>query len=238
MNPESLLEAKKIVTEVKRGLRTIKNTQVVVCPPFVYISPLSGLQSDLLMLGAQNANADQMGSRTGEVSFSQLPQFNIGFVIVGHSERRKMGEDNELVNKKVKSVVSEGMTAIICVGENTRDNGGEYFNFIKEQISCALKDVPKKLLTHVVIAYEPVWAIGATALGPSELHEMSIYIKKVLKDLFGVFSSDMRIIYGGDVDRNNADRLVKDGNVSGVLVGRASLRPKDFVEIIKLIDSI
>jgi triosephosphate isomerase len=131
------------------------------------------------------------------------------------------------------------MTAIICVGENFRDSNGDFYNFIKQQILSDLKDVPKKLLDRVVIAYEPLWAVGAKeSVRPAQLHEMSIFIKKVLKDLFGVFSDSVRILYGGDVDKVNADILVRDGNVSGLLIGRESLRIKDFIEIIKSVDAI
>lgn len=234
MNPSSLHEAKKLTLDIKRSIRGIRKTQVVLCPPFVYISPLSTYSSSNLIIGAQNANHENFGSYTGEVSYSFLSQFKVGFVIVGHSERRKMGETDDLINKKVKAVVNEGMTAIVCIGESTRDHNGDYFDLIKNQILLALKDVSKKLLNHVVIAYEPIWAIGAKeAMSPRDLHEMSIYIRKVLKDAFGVFADDARIIYGGAVDRVNADSLIREGNVSGFLIGRQSLISKDFVEIIK-----
>lgn len=239
MNPVSLYEAKKIALNVKRSMRGVRKTQVVLCPPFLYISPLSSYPTSSLFLGAQNVNHENSGSYTGEVSYSFLPQFKVGFVIVGHSERRKMGESDELINKKVKSVVNEGMTAIVCVGESVRDHNGDYFEFIKSQIHMALKDVNKKLLNHIVIAYEPIWAIGAKeAMSPRDLHEMSIFIKKVLKDSFGVFADDIRILYGGSVDRVNADVLVRDGNVSGLLIGRQSLVAKDFIEIIRLVDAL
>jgi triosephosphate isomerase len=239
MNPVGLLEAKRLANEVKRGMRTVRKSQVVLCPPFVYISPLAHVPAGNLLLGAQNANPEVQGSLTGEVSFSQLPDLKVGFVIVGHSERRKMGETDELVNKKVRAVVGTGMTAIICVGESARDRDGNYFGFIKQQILAALKDVSKKLLAHIVIAYEPIWAIGATqAMAPRDLHEMSIYIKKVLKDYAGPLADDIRILYGGSVDRVNAQELVKEGNVSGLLIGRQSLKSKDFLEIVKLVDTL
>ncbi len=239
MNPVSLDDAKNLANGVKRAMNSVKKTQVVLCPPFVYISLFNKLPTTSLFLGAQNANHEMLGSFTGEVSYSQLSGLNVGFVIVGHSERRKMGETDDQINKKVRSIVSSGMTAVICVGESTRDHNGDYFGFIKAQILSALKDVPKKLLPHVVIAYEPIWAIGATeAMSSRDLHEMSIYIRKVLKDFGGILADDVRILYGGSVDRVNADTLVREGNVSGLLVGRQSLNLKDFVEIIKLIDSI
>jgi triosephosphate isomerase (TIM) len=239
MNPTSLDDARKIATTVKRFMNSVHRTSVVICPPFVYLSPLSSLPKGSIYLGAQNANGELSGPYTGEVSFSQFYDFKVSFVILGHSERRKMGETDEIVNKKVKSVTSNRMKAIVCVGESVRDRDGEYLSVIKNQIHKALKDVNKRNLDKVIIAYEPLWAIGAKeAIGPRDLHEMSIYIRKVLKDMFGSLSDSILVIYGGDVDRVNADSLVRDGNVSGLLIGRASLRPKDFVEIIKLVDSI
>ena len=239
MNPTSLEEAKKIAQGVKRATRGVRKTDIVLCPPFVYLSPLSTLVGGHLSLGAQNANEGAVGAMTGEVSYSELYQFGVKFVIVGHSERRKMGESDEVINKKVKAVVGGGMTVIVCVGESVRDKDGDFYDFIKRQIVLALKDVSKKSLSQVVMAYEPLWAVGAkTAVEPLELYEMSIFIKKVLKDLFGVFSADVLVLYGGDADRVNSEKLVRDGNVDGLLIGRESLRTKDFIEIIRLVDAI
>jgi triosephosphate isomerase len=243
MNPVSTAEAKSIAVGVKRGMKNIKKTQVVLCPPFVYLPVLSGVPTNSLFLGAQNAHHEIFGSFTGEVSHNSLSQFKVGFVILGHSERRKpkegAGETDDLINKKVKSVVGDGMTAIICVGESVRDHNGDYLSVIKNQILQAIKDVPKKLLPHIVVAYEPIWAIGAKeAMTPRDLHEMSIFIKKVLKDYAGILADDIRILYGGSVDTVNAESLVRDGNVAGLLIGRQSLKPKDFIEIIKLVDGL
>lgn len=239
MNPVSLDEGKKIAREVKRAMRKVRKTQVVLCPPFTFISPLIKTSAGSLFLGAQNVHHEEQGSFTGEVSVSQLMDFKISYIIVGHSERRKMGETEEIINRKMRSVVTSGMTAIVCVGESVRDHNGDYLNFIKQQILSSLVDIPKKLLGNVVIAYEPIWAIGSiAAMTPRDLHEMSIFIRKVLKDTFGDMAMSVRILYGGSVDSVNAKELVKDGDVSGLLVGRQSLKSKDFIEIIKLVDSI
>lgn len=243
MNPTDVDEARDIVKAVKRASSKLKKSQVVVCPPHIYI-PLFSLSKSTarggnFALGAQNANAETLGSYTGEVSYSQLYQFGVRCVILGHSERRKMGETDEMINKKVKSVVNGGMTAIVCVGETKRDHNGDYLDVIKDQVLKCLNDVSKKLLENVVIAYEPVWAIGATeAMNPRELQEISIFIKKTLKDFFGIMAEDTRVIYGGSVDRVNADSLVRDGDVSGLLIGRESLNAKGFIEIMKLVDAI
>jgi len=239
MNPESMDDARSIVRDIKKSVLGVKKTNIVLCPPFTYLSLFSSTLKSPLFLGAQNTNHEDRGSFTGEVSPTQLYDVGVRFVIVGHSERRKIGEAEELINRKVRAVLGGGMTAIVCVGESARDLNGDYYDFIKQQILSALKDVSKKMLDKVVIAYEPIWAIGAKeAMTPSDLHEISILIRKVLKDSFGLAGDSVQILYGGSVDRTNADRLVKEGNVNGLLVGRESLKSKEFVEIIKLVDSI
>ncbi len=239
MNPKSLIDAKKLARDVKRAMRNVKKTQVVVCPPYLYLSPLSSMPSNTFLLGSQDAFYEPSGSYTGEVSFAQLAQFKVSFVIVGHSERRKMGETDEVINKKVRAAVGEGMTAVVCVGEVVRDEQGEYLGYIKNQIHMALRDVSKKLLDHVVIAYEPVWAIGGTAaMTPSDVHEMSIFIQKTLHDMYGVLADSIRLLYGGSVTAENAGQIVHDGHVHGLLVGRDSLKAKDFITIIKTVDSL
>lgn len=239
MNPVEEYKARDIVKQVKRASDKLKRSEVVICPPYLYLPLFAKAKGKNFKMGSQNAHHELSGSFTGEVSFSQVYQFGVRFVIVGHSERRKMGETDEMVNSKVKSVINSGMSAIICVGESARDTNGDYLDLIKNQIRNALNDVPKKLLGNIVIAYEPIWAIGAKeAMSPRDLHEMTIYIKKVLNDTFGFVSEDVRIIYGGSVDKVNADTLIQEGNVSGFLVGRQSLVPKDFIEIMKLVDEV
>lgn len=239
MNPLTLDEAKNIANAVKRSVKSLKKTQVVICPPFLYIPAFSKLSGNNLFLGSQDAFYEPMGHFTGEVSFSQLPQFKVGCVIVGHSERRAGGETDSTINKKVRSVVVEGMIAILCVGEKTRDSGGDYLSVIRGQLVGALRDVSKKSLDRLVVAYEPVWAVGGSvAMNPREIHEMSIFIKKVLREIYGAPADFVKILYGGAVDKKNADEIVRDGNVSGLLIGRQSLKPKDFIEIMKLVDQV
>ena len=240
MNPLRLEEAKNIAAVVKRVAGTLKKTQVVLCPPYIYMSPLSaGTRTANLFLGAQDAFYEPSGSFTGEVSFAQLPQFKVAYVIVGHSERRAAGETDATVNKKVRAVVTEGMTAVLCVGENVRDAHGDYLQTVRGQIVEALRDVSKKSLDDLIIAYEPVWAIGAKEPArPQEINEMTIYIKKVLRDLYGVSADGVRVLYGGAVSVSEVEEIMKEGFVSGLLVGRESLKAKNFVEIIKIADSI
>ena len=239
MNPERVEDAKKIVLGVKRSTATVKKIDIVLCPSFVYLSNLSNFVRPPVFLGAQDAFFETAGPFTGEGSFSQLYQFSVRFVILGHSERRREGQTDSIVNKKIKAVVGGGMTAILCVGEKTRDTHGEYLHFVKQQIIDGLADVSKKFLGNLVIAYEPVWAVGAKeAMKPEDVHEMSIFIRKILRDMYGTLSDSVRILYGGDVTVNNIGPIMRDGFVQGVLVGRESLKVKDFVEIIKIVEEI
>jgi triosephosphate isomerase len=239
MNPKTSAEAKKIAGDLKKTMLGVKNVEAVMCPPFVYLPLLAPLTSKNVLLGAQNAFQEPLGAHTGEVSFAQLPQFKVKFVIVGHSERRAMGETDEMLNKKVLAVTGDGMTAILCVGEKIRDKQGDYFGVVREQIVSDLKNFSKKSLNRLVIAYEPVWTIGGReAMQTREIHEMFIFIKKVLREIFGTLEGSARIIYGGSVFPENAGEIIRDGFVQGLLVGRDSLNSKNFTEIIKAVDEV
>jgi triosephosphate isomerase len=234
MNPGTVLEAKKIALAVKKTMLGVKSMETVMCPPFIYLPLLSGMLSNTVLLGAQNAFPETSGAHTGEVSFAQLPQFKTSYVIVGHSERRAMGETDEIVNKKVLAVTGEGMTAILCVGEKIRDKQGDYFAVVREQIVSDLRNFNRKYLDHLVIAYEPIWAIGASgAMSTRDIHEMFIFIKKVLREIFNTLGDSVRILYGGSVSPENAGEIIRDGFVQGLLVGRDSVNAKNFAEIIK-----
>jgi triosephosphate isomerase (TIM) len=239
MNPVTLEEAKAIVRKVKTVGSKVKKTSIVLCPPHIYLPLVSSGKAANIFFGAQNAFHEGHGHFTGEVSFAQISEFNVDYVIVGHSERREMGETNEIINKKLLSVVGAKMTAILCVGEKIHDTHGDYLRFIKDQLLECLKNIQKNLVENVVIAYEPIWAVGADeAMKPQDIHEISIFIKKILRDTFGSFADHVQVLYGGDVTVSNATEIVRDGFVQGVLIGRESLKPADFIEIIKEIDSI
>jgi triosephosphate isomerase len=167
-----------------------------------------------------------------------LKNIGISFVILGHSERRFMGENNQEINQKIKSCLSFGLVPILCVGENDRDENHQYLNFLKNQIEECLSGISKKLVENIVIAYEPVWAIGMNAKRPAtapEFLEVSIFIRKILSDNFGKLVSDkIRIIYGGSVHKENADSFLKEGSTDGFLVGGDSLNAKKFLEIVDI----
>lgn len=239
MNPESVSEAKKIVSSIKRGMSKIKKTEVLFCPPYVYLDALKNTSTKNIFLGTQDIFYESVGSFTGQVSPLQVRQFGVSYTILGHSEKRKLGDTDEIVNKKVINSINSGLKVIICIGENSRDVHGEYLSLIKRQITLSLKDVSKKNIDNVVIAYEPIWAIGGKeAMSSQDIHEMSIFIRKILREMYGILGDDIKIIYGGSVTLENAKSIIVDGFVHGLLIGRESLNYKNFVELIKDIETI
>jgi len=242
MYPSKLKDAQEKFKAIKKIAGTFRNVQTVVCPPLVYISELKKLTTGYrCVLGSQNAWFEKEGAFTGEVSLSMLASIGVQYVIVGHSERRAMGETDELVNKKVLAGIKEKMTVVLCVGERERDQDGEYMRFISEQIKDALHGVQKKELKQIVIAYEPIWAIGKHADHPASIDdalEVTILIKKTLADMFGKDGAIISILYGGSVDAKNAWEFLLKSQVDGLLVGRASLDPKVFGEILESAEKI
>ena len=240
MNPRSLKEADKLFTDIVKYISNFKKVDIVICPPFLYLDKLKKI-SKKISLGAQNTFTQGVGAYTGEVSSDMLYDIGVRYVIVGHSERRNMGETNSNINKKIKASISAGLIPILCVGENIRDENHEYLNFIKSQIEECLNGVSKNSIGKVIIAYEPVWAIGSGAYPatPEEFREMNIFIKKILSDKFGVDNiSKNKIIYGGSVDEKNVEGFINEGKADGFLPGRASLDSKKFSKIVKICEAL
>lgn len=239
MNPVSSKIASATFSSIKKVANKTRNTETVICPPFIYLEKLK-TSGHRIVLGSQDLFPEAEGSFTGNVSYLQLKNLGVIYSIVGHSEKRAEGETNEDVNKKVKASLRGMITPIICVGESTRDEKGEFLGSIKEQLLSSLSGLPKTSIKDIVIAYEPLWAIGASAKREplvKEIFEVSIFIKKVLSDIYDTKSvPPTKILYGGSVDEKNIESILKNGGVDGVLVGRASLDPKKFTEIIKKAD--
>lgn len=242
MNPVSVKEAERLFSSVNKSTTSLKKTEVVICAPFIYLEKLKKL-SKKLSLGAQDAFMGDTGPFTGEVSSEMLYNLGVKYVLIGHSERRAIGEDNILINKKLKAALSSSITPILCVGEKERDENHEYFNVVKMQIKECLLGVNKTLFPKIIIAYEPVWALSSTSgrrdATAFDSSEMVIFIRKVLSDLSTPdIANKMRIIYGGSVNDRDARDFLQNGGVDGVLPGKASLDPKKFVEIVKIAESI
>lgn len=236
MNPQTLIEAKRIFSTFKKTKREDKGVTVVFCPPFPFINELSKSYSGTrIFFGAQDLFWKEEGSYTGEVSAKMLQSVGARFVIVGHSERRSLGESESVVCEKVKATLKAGMHAVLCVGESTRDIHGKYLHTLKEQILSALDGVEVSSLKRLIVAYEPVWTIGEghTAIDNHDLHQTILFIKKQLIEKYDRKVGDaISIVYGGSVDSENANLLIKEGGVDGFLVGRNSLNAFEFAKII------
>lgn len=238
-NPEALAQARTLVRGVKGTAVKFQGVETVICPPALYLNELSKLsKGNKFRIGAQNVSRYEGGAHTGEITPGMLKKAKIACVLVGHSERRAEGETDKEIREKIKRALAYNLQVILCVGEKKRDIDGEYFSFIKGQLERALKGVPKTKIENVIIAYEPIWAIGTQAKRadtPESFVEMSIYIRKILNELYGKTQAmNTTILYGGSVNEKNAESFLLMREVQGFLVGRASLDPQKFKEIIAL----
>ena len=237
MNPLSLQEAERLFNNITKSISNIKKTEVVICPPFLYLEKLKKI-SRKIYLGAQDAFGRDEGPFTGEISAPMLYNIGVRYVILGHSERRMMGENNNEINKKIKSALVAGLRPVLCVGENVRDESHNYFNLVKNQLEECLLGVSKNSISKIIIAYEPIWAISSTPdrkdATPDDCREMTIFIRRILSDKFGKETSRMRIIYGGSANERDAENFFKKGGIDGLLPGRASLDSKKFSRIVKI----
>jgi len=246
MTPTGVKEAEKNFRDISKFSKKLKGIDVVVCPPFVYLDRFLKfkIKNLKLKLGAQDVfweNPKEGGSYTGEVSLAMLKNFGVKYLIIGHSEKRNyLYVSNEMVNKKLKTVLKSGLKAVFCVGEPKRDREGRYLKFVKEEILKGLEKIVHKDLKNLIIAYEPIWAISssknAKADTPKNLFEMTIFIKKVLFQKYGRRAAEsVPILYGGSVNAQNVDDFIKHGNAQGVLVGRASFKSNTFIDLLKSI---
>lgn len=238
MNPKTSKEAAILARAASEAARVAKNIEVVIAPPFVHLQAVRGVK-----LGAQNIFWEKSGPYTGEISPLQLKAYGVRHVLLGHSERRTLGETNEEINKKVKAVLENGMKAILCVGETEKKKDVVFPQEIATELKEGLKNIKKNFLKNLIVVYEPVWAIStnknAKADNPKNVFEMTILIRKELLKMFGKKVAFLTpILYGGSVDKKNAVDFVKLGKVDGLLVGSASLNPKKFVKIIKNVSKI
>jgi triosephosphate isomerase len=242
MNPQSQKEAEVLFNNIGKNINNIKNTEVVICLPFPYLFISKKLKIKKIALGAQDVFYETQGPYTGEVSVSMLKDMGIKYVIVGHSERRSLGETNEISNKKLTAVLKAKISPILCVGESIRNHDGSYLGVVKDQLISCLFGISKSQIKNIVIAYEPVWALSSTEnrhdATPHDFEEMKIYIRKILTDLFGrAIASSVLIIYGGSVNKDNASSFLNVG-ADGLLPGKASLDVHNFSSIIKIASAI
>ncbi|MFA6355451.1 MAG: triose-phosphate isomerase, partial [Candidatus Paceibacterota bacterium] len=194
MNPQTKKDAEIIFDNISDSLNNIKNIEIVVCPPYPFLFLKEKIKNKKIHLGSQDVFFEKNGPYTGEVSTGMLKDFGVEYVIVGHSERRALGETNQTINKKILSIFKSKMIPIFCVGENKRDMNGFYLSFIKQQLIEGLGGVTQSQVKNIVIAYEPVWAIGSSAIREAtntEFIEIRIFIKKVIADLYGLKTASL-----------------------------------------------
>ncbi len=226
-------EAHSFVSTIREN--TFEN-EVVFLVPFVSIpSAIDATQGSLIKIGAQNMHFEDSGAFTGEISAKMLKDLGVEYVIIGHSERRAyFGETDETVNKKIKKALEHGLTPIVCVGEtlNQREQGIT-FDLLRMQTKIALLDIPSDSAKNIVIAYEPIWAIGTGVTATSaQAQEACLAIRNTLSELYDGVADSIRILYGGSVTSDNSKELFDMPDIDGGLVGGASLK-EDFVNICK-----
>lgn len=232
LNPTTKKEAEELFLAVSNGAKS--EAEVVVCPPFIYLSFLTAKTN--VKLGGQNCFWEQKGAYTGEISSEMLKDLNCEYVIIGHSERRRYFEESdEIVNKKLKAAIGAGLKTIFCIGEteSQREND-ETDAIIAQQIIGGLSEISEEEFKNGIIAYEPVWAIGTgNACDTDEAGRMATLIRAVVSKIYNKkFAEDLSILYGGSVNSQNAESYIKNAKMNGLLVGGASLKAQEFVEII------
>ncbi len=230
---DGLALAKGVVDGVGKN----PSVEVVLCPPSVYLSAIAdAVAGTPVGLGAQNLYAAADGAFTGEVNAAMLADNGCGYVILGHSERRAiLGETDAMVSEKLHAAMAGNLIPIVCVGETLEDReAGNTEEVVETQLRGSLAGLDDARAAGVVIAYEPVWAIGTgKTASPEQAEEVHAFIRKLLGELFGSdVASQMRIQYGGSVKPGNAKELLGQPNIDGALVGGASLKPEDFLGII------
>ena len=227
-NQKSYMDENKVGGFIEK-LNNINHNHVIICPSFIY---LDKFKSSKFLLGSQNVSSFDGGANTGEILCEQLKSIGINISIVGHSERRqKLNESNEDINIKIKRLLDNKMTPILCVGESKEEKeNGETTAILLSEIEGALKEVPLDLISKIIIAYEPIWSIGTGDIPSNDEIEAIIkYIKTILKDNY---NSSNTVLYGGSVNSKNIDELNKIDVVDGYLVGGASAKIDEFLEII------
>lgn len=233
---EDVKKAKKLLAVGKRLARTTKHA-IVLAPPAPFIGALALKNRSKVAFAAQDISQTTGGAKTGESTAQSYAAAGATHVIIGHSERRALGETNAAISEKLAHALAHGITPILCVGERERDGEGRYLAFVREELVAALDPLAPKERAQVVIAYEPLWAIGKTAvdaIGSTDLAEMVLYIRKVLAELMpGKSARHTSVLYGGSVEPENIRALAGSSGVDGFLIGHASVDPVVFSLLVK-----
>jgi triosephosphate isomerase len=231
-------EAIDLVRELKATISGVKGVEVAVAPPFTALYAVcKELEGSSIRLAAQNLYWEEKGAFTGEVSPLMLKEVGCHYVIIGHSERRQFfGETDETVNRRIKAALAQGLKVIFCIGETLKEREeGKTFSVIERQVEDGLKNLSDKEMENIVIAYEPIWAIGTGKTAtPGQAEEVHRFIRGKIEKLYSrEVSEEIRIQYGGSVTPENIKGLMEQANIDGALVGGASLKAESFSKIVR-----
>ena len=231
-------EAISMTKKLKNLVKSVKTVDIVIAPPFtVLYSVVRELKKTSVNVAAQNMYFEDEGAFTGEISPLSLNDIGVSYVILGHSERREIfGETDDLINKKIKKALEVSLIPIVCIGENLNAReAGRTKEIIRKQMDLTFQDLTSQEIARIIIAYEPIWAIGTGKTAtPEQAEEIHIFIREILKEKYGeIVADEIRIQYGGSIKPANAKSLFSKENIDGGLVGGASLNPESFFEIIK-----
>jgi len=231
---KNIVEAADLASKLKNSLSDVKDKEIVVCPTSICLQSVSNALADSLIgVGAQNLHWEESGAFTGEISAPMIKSAGCTYVIIGHSERRQyFGETDETVSKKLKAALKHHLVPIVCVGETLDEREkNQAFAVIEKQVKGALSSIEEKDLKTLVIAYEPVWAIGTGKTAtPEQAQEVHAFIRTLLPKSI---ANETRILYGGSVKPDNAKILMEKPDIDGALVGGAALKVEDFEKIVK-----
>jgi len=234
----TLVEARALASAIRDGLKRPRGVQVVVCPPFTALALVSEvLSGSPIQLGAQTCHHEPAGAHTGEVSIPMLAEIGCRWTLVGHSERRKeIGESDEVINLKLRALLTQGLTPVLCVGETAEERRqGLTFTTVEGQLRAGLAGLGGDQIAKTVLAYEPIWAIGTGVnASPAQAAEVQGYLRGLLSELASKeIAQTVRILYGGSVKAENAEVLLAEPEVDGALVGGASLNAQSFIGIVR-----
>ena len=235
---KTVAEALTLVGGLKAELAACVDVEVVVCPPFTALKSVGDVLADTqIKLGCQNMSSEDDGAYTGEISHTMLKELFVKYVILGHSERREYYKETDFwVNKKVKKALEKNLRPIVCVGEKLADReAGNTEKVVEEQIRGSLAGITAEQFENVVVAYEPVWAIGTGKTATSEqAQEVHAFIRGIIRDMVGEKAAKgLRIQYGGSMKASNAKELLSQPDIDGGLIGGAALDARSFIDIVK-----
>ncbi len=231
-------EAVELIRALKKEVTDVNDVDIIVAPVYTALEAVAGeLVGSNIFLAGQNCYPAKSGAFTGEVSPALLKDVGCRYCIVGHSERRQLfGETDTFINDKIKALLQEGLEVIFCIGETLEEReSGQMYDVLKTQVNGGLADIEAAEMQRVILAYEPVWAIGTGKTATDEqAEEAHAFIRGLLQGLFNPeVAATTRILYGGSVKPDNVDGLMSQGDIDGTLVGGASLKPQDFTRIVK-----